>query len=189
MTGHYLFSRKDIKTRSPGIVIYVTQDFLPGIVEYDWRDGRVDVKDDTRFLLHARKAWIGESTHSIMLRDQSWKAMSIITRIGNGIATTRAERPKVLFLCRMECYQDDMAAAERVDNFIRHSGIIRHEGYSFRPGLNYRQRTQVTIVKSAYLTNPAMFEKNNPDYMSVFRPYSFAYIIHHTEVWVYEDLL
>ena len=111
MTGHYLFSRKDIKTRSSGIVIYVTQDNLPAIVEYDWRDGRVDVKDDYRFLLHARKAWIGESTHSIMLRDQSRRAMSIITQFGNGITANLTKHPMVLFLCRMEAYRENEAAA------------------------------------------------------------------------------
>jgi hypothetical protein len=89
----------------------MTEKYLHSIVQYNWIDGHVEVKDDDRYMLHARKAWIGETSYSLMLRNQSRRAMSIITRIGNNIKAAHAKHPKVLYLCRMDAFRKDVDGA------------------------------------------------------------------------------
>ena len=51
------------------MAICVMEKTLPSIVQYDWIGGHVDVKAEDRILKHARKAWVGETSYSLMLRN------------------------------------------------------------------------------------------------------------------------
>ena len=59
MRMHYSFPLNASRKLGIWVDIELMEQCLPAVIEYDWKEGHVNVKDESRQLMYARKSWIG----------------------------------------------------------------------------------------------------------------------------------